>query len=496
MHSVHDRLVKRHPQLAGVPFHSAVCFPFIAFTDESEEWRTWQVIDKLRLQQRPLAECIVSVLKQMGEHLEQTRPAWFDPRAGEPTTEQCDAIVSDLRPDFEFYESPKARARRIDEEIRHYTEEQFAALDHMRAMSRVVFDGQAGTGKTLLALEAARRSHAAGRSVLLLCFNRPLMEWLSDQTLELFDPLQAPTIVALTLHEYMRSVAGDSVQGSPDDGSPYWRQSLPDAAVLRLLEDAETLQRYEQDHPHDHRHAPSFHIFDELIIDEAQDILYDVYLDVLEVSLRGGLTHGTWRMFGDFSQQRLYDDSVSLEQFCGGRGAGCGRYTLDENCRNSPRVAAWVTRACGLDDGYRRVLRADDGVEPIVCFYRDEDDQRQQLVRVLAELYEAGFTGPQTAVLSSHSDDKCIARLVADQRWRDRLEPLRNDKDLRVNLRDGKTHYSSIHRFKGLEARAVVLTDIEQLDTPRDRALLYVGATRATQRLVVLAHEGLRPALR
>jgi len=41
----------------------------------------------------------------------------------------------------------------------------------------------------------------------------------------------------------------------------------------------------------------------------------------------------------------------------------------------------------------------------------------------------------------------------------------------------------------------VVLTDIERLSTPRERDLFYVGATRATQRLIVLAHESLRGKL-
>jgi ATP-dependent exoDNAse (exonuclease V) alpha subunit len=53
-----------------------------------------------------------------------------------------------------------------------------------------------------------------------------------------------------------------------------------------------------------------------------------------------------------------------------------------------------------------------------------------------------------------------------------------------------------VHRFKGLEARAVVLTDVERLGTPLDRDLFYIGATRATQRLVVLAPESLRERLR
>ena len=65
-----------------------------------------------------------------------------------------------------------------------------------------------------------------------------------------------------------------------------------------------------------------------------------------------------------------------------------------------------------------------------------------------------------------------------------------------MDLHCGKTRSIAVHRFKGLESRAFVLTDIEYLSTSRQRDLFYIGATRATQRLVVLAHESLRGQLR
>jgi superfamily I DNA/RNA helicase len=64
-----------------------------------------------------------------------------------------------------------------------------------------------------------------------------------------------------------------------------------------------------------------------------------------------------------------------------------------------------------------------------------------------------------------------------------------------VDLHSNKTRYCSIYRFKGLESPAVVLTDIEDLDSPAACSLLYVGCTRALDRLVILAHESLRATL-
>jgi hypothetical protein len=487
MHSLRDRLARQRAHLSGVVFQSAVCFPFIDFTDVSEEWHSWQVIDHAKLQQRPLVEWAAAALSQARERAESLRKAWFDPRAGEPTEAQCAEIVRVLRHDFEFYESPKARAARVDDEIRHYTEAQFEALDHMRRMPRVVFDGPAGTGKTLLAIEAARRARAAGRRALLLCFNRPLADWLHEQTAGLCDT----TTVSEHMVHAARIPAGSPKLGG---GTEFWDDELPRLAAEGLI-----------DEPCD---------YDELIIDEAQDVLRDQFLDVLDFSVRGGLKAGFWRIFGDFRHQAIYDDSVDLEGFCGNEGNACVVFELDENCRNAPAVAALAAATLGLGpDGsgasgvgadaggrssaFARCLRPDDGDAPEVRFYRDAAQQVDLLCGALEELREDGFTGPQVAVLSTRNDTACAAASVGEQSWRDRLTPLMRATPLGpvTDLKSARTRYASIHRFKGLEARAVVLTDIERLDTPRERDLFYVGATRATQRLIVLANEALRSRL-
>lgn len=497
MHSLRERLTKRESSLSGVLFWSAVCFPYVDFTDQSEEWTPWQVIDRSRLAQRPLAECVESVLRQARDRAAELRLAWFDPAAGEPAREQADRILGALRGDFEFFDSPKVRARRAEEEIRRYTEEQFRALDQMRRTPRVVFDGPAGTGKTLLALEAARRGHAAGRSVLFLCFNRPLALWLQDQAAELLAAGRTPAMTVRTLHQYMVDVAGPSVRGSPADGETYWDEALPQAATERLLENWERLERTERDGLPSSSLGPTLGIYDELIVDEAQDVVRDCFLDVLDLSVRGGLSEGTWRMFGDFAWQTIYDDTVSLDGFCEGRGANCPQIPLDENCRNTPRVAALACSAGDVAPGYSRVLRPDDGIDPEVRYYADAAGQALLLQSVLQELYDEQFTGPQVAVLSTKSDERAVAPRLPDQSWRDRLQPLIENQDFAtvVNTRTGRTHYSSIHRFKGLEANAVVVTDVERLDSARERSLVYVGATRAKHRLVVLAHESLRGRL-
>ncbi len=223
----------------------------------------------------------------------------------------------------------------------------------------------------------------------------------------------------------------------------------------------------------------------------------ECFFDVLDQSVAGGIASGTWRMFGDFTWQTIYDDTVSLDRFCTTHGGGCTVVPLDENCRNTPRVAALACGCGHIEPGYRKVLRPDDGVAPQIRFYIDREQQKAQLIEVLEELRTAGFGGPQIAVLSTRKDSDSAAAGLDEEPWCRRLEWLVDDEThtSRIDFRSGKTRCSSIYRFKGLEARAVVLTDVEKLATAHDRSLLYVGATRATHRLVVLAHERLRKEL-
>ncbi|MBN2205211.1 MAG: ATP-binding domain-containing protein, partial [Thermoleophilia bacterium] len=244
----------------------------------------------------------------------------------------------------------------------------------------------------------------------------------------------------------------------------------------------------------------------------------------------GGFAEGRFRIFGDFAHQAIFDAADLAFDDLQRRCPGAVIADLSVNCRNTPRVLAL---ARGVDAGESgRIARPDDGVDPVVRFYRDAEHQCDLLGEALEQLRDEGFTGPQVVVLSTHNDQACAAAgfcgLAAAsaaggaagagaaatgaseaeaapseddpaathrRAWRDRLAPLVPTGRHEPDLRSGKTKYASIYRFKGLECRAVVLTDIDRLETAHERDLFYIGATRATQRLIVLAHEHLRPHL-
>ena len=49
--------------------------------------------------------------------------------------------------------------------------------------------------------------------------------------------------------------------------------------------------------------------------------------------------------------------------------------------------------------------------------------------------------------------------------------------------------YTSVHAFKGLENKVVVVTDLDLSSTPAGRSLFYTALTRATDAVHVLCRD-------
>jgi hypothetical protein len=472
-HSIRQFLALKDSSLASLVFHSAVLFTEVDFADKSLEWEPWQIIGRTEFLRQPISSLVTRVLEAAHSQCRSRKPlpAWYGSHS-RPTVRQLENVLRLMRPDFEYAASTRNDVELAEAAIRRFTDEQFEAIDHLEDNRRVLFKGPAGTGKTFLAIEAARRAVRAGRSVALLCFNSLLASWLKHEAESIAQEAKARSISFYvgSLSGLMLSIAKSNVPATANH--EFWGVDLPMHAVDALLADG--------------RDLPSFEL---LLVDEAQDLLSEPLLDVMGLLLSGGLGSGCWAMFGDFERQAIYADkcaTLGLDRLRSRTADSVSTYRLRINCRNATRIAEAVTITSGMSPGYSRILNTADSADVEPVFYRSPSDQGELLLATIAKLLKS-FAPSEIVVLSMRADaSSCAARQARDQTgWR--FASYREEAGNGASIR-----YSSVHAFKGLEAAAVLLTDIEGIEDDQAKALLYVGMSRARIRLHVLMHERLR----
>jgi superfamily I DNA/RNA helicase len=371
------------------------------------------------------------------------------------------AIVSYLRGDFDLRPSLRAQAGAVKEELLQLTRDQYRILDGLTENPRVIVLGSAGTGKTLLAVEEARRLADASERVLFCCFNNALGAFLRTTVAD------AALVDVRTIHSFMASLvseAGFDNRLPAASTADLFTVFYPELALEVLLDQG---PRY-----------------DALIIDEGQDVLREAYVDVLDAALDGGLDRARWRVFLD-PKQNVFDgiDPASYARLLGREPL---QYRLSINCRNTAPIATDTAILSGTS--CEEVLSV-EGPQVDHEWYRDAAHERRLVGRLLSRLLSQGFRPDDVVVLGVRSLSKSSVS--------GGLEPLTDPLVEAGNSSSSRdTHsirYSTISAFKGLEADAVVLVDIGELHSAEARRALYVGTSRARVLLSVFINEAARP---
>ena len=336
-----------------------------------------------------------------------------------------------------------ARALANEDAADILTERQAVILDAIQLLNRVEVRGGAGSGKTFLAVEQARRLAARGGRVALLCYSHGLASYLKRVTAG-WSRRQQPGYVG----EFHSLGIRWGAPGVPDETertretSQFFEHELP-AQMLELAAGLPDGQR-----------------FDAVVIDEAQDFA-DSWWGPILAALRDPDVGGIY-LFSD-EGQRVFDRH-------GTPPVPLVPLILDQNIRNTRQIA---TAFQSLVDHQMRFLGGDGPEVRFVACGPDDgfDTGDDEVERLLDDSWRPGdiallTTGSRHPEQVARQDGGNAA--YWDSFW---------DAD--------QVFYGHVLGFKGLERRAVVLVVNDRYALERARERLYVGLSRARDQLVV-----------
>jgi hypothetical protein len=364
-------------------------------------------------------------------------------RLGVPGNDRMQMIEGLLANSFEIRSPLSVELDFEDQKLIELTEQQFRALSLLGDRKRAAISGCAGSGKTMLAAKKAQQFADLGMSVLLVCYNIALAQDLSRKL---------PGVEVYNFHELCKQAArqtGFSLR-SISDQQEYYDQYLPEV----LLESAEKIGR----------------IYDAIIIDEGQDF-QESYWIALEALLK---EDAYLYIFFD-NNQNLYG---GFENFSGLISEA--PFPLNQNCRNTKSIHEVVAKFHNKPESL--VCFSPPGREPETITCNGKEDMLRQLQKLLYRL-----------VVEEHIFIADIVILTPRGETKTRLTP-----GLKLGSFTLTDHYpshqsriqaTSIFKFKGLERKVVIMTEIDGRTQYNRDMVMYVGCSRARTELILLTDE-------
>lgn len=340
---------------------------------------------------------------------------------------QLKKVINLLCPHFHVVPRLKTKIEEMEETYIQLTRQQAALLDFLEEQKTAVIHGLAGTGKTVLGVEKAKRLAAQDEQVLFLCFNSFLRDALRRNN-------TIPNVTFHNAHSLAYEIMGQS-----------------DSPIEEVLEEFEDYLE---------------EVFDEesweysnIIVDEGQD-LDDRLLNRLYELVK--LKNGCFYVFYDRNQYIMKNQLPKWIE-----DSEC-RLVLHKNCRNTAEVFKTSCSIIGLENvTYNEV----HGEIPAARFYTRVDEEEKIVSDFIKRVLDEGLDPSDVVILSAKT---------IENSW---IDPGRKyaGQELSCEGESGKILFTTIRKFKGLEAEAILIVDAQMsaLTNPENRRLLYTGSSRA-----------------
>jgi len=353
-----------------------------------------------------------------------------------------------LRPDVLEIEVDGSLVRGVSQRISKATYDSLMPIIELDENLRVNIRGAAGTGKTFLCKQWAKRSLKRNEATLLVCYNKILGSELAARKDDMVKYVENPPLFQVgSFHDVVVNLLGDLAPAVPDNaGQEFWDTGHAQALIANIQKISVR--------------------FKTIIIDEGQDF-HPLWLLALEALLDDPAS-GRILMASDQKQAIYVESWVPPENWT--------TLELKRNLRNTKAISAAVQKLGGAP------AREHAPIGPSIKFYTAGG--RKEARKRIAEAIHFAMTTldvplSQIAVLVAHRDirnwlcengaqiedtDKFNLKV-----WQDR------DEDSIV--------CETIQGTKGIERQAIILVN---LDDEPEIDLTYIGASRAVAFLAIV----------
>ena len=336
-----------------------------------------------------------------------------------------------LCPTFDIFPSSS-----FDVELKNITfnrllKEQKALINYLVEQKSAVINGAAGTGKTMIAVEKATRHAIDGDKVLFLCYNAFLRDHLKKK-------YNNDNIDYMTLDGFACNICKT-------------QKADYDRACNKVIDMYLT-----KTFPYKH-----------VIVDEGQDfgkeeieatnllqVIHDTVVDNDDIE-------GTFYIFYDKLQ---LIQSSSIPNYI--VDADC-KLTLYKNCRNTENIALTSLKpiTARMPKLYEGSVK---GIPATICFCDDVNSVVKRISYTIEEFRNNGLT--DIVILTCSTEEKSVlGPHVTEGKYKKKL-------------------FTTCRKFKGLEADAIILIDVNEETFEEENVLrYYVGASRAKIRLEIIS---------
>lgn len=335
-------------------------------------------------------------------------------------------VLSALTPEFNLIPSASNIIEENDYSFLQLTQEQKKVLDFISDQGNASIQGGAGTGKTFIAVEQAKRFSDYGE-VLFLCFNRYLYKHLENNCFH-------KNVEYLNIHTFINRFSSDNILSNEEL-----------LKVLKTIDFSELNYKF-------------------IIIDEAQDFDNKILSLIVEKA-----TESNIRCFVFYDKnQLLYSDKMPaiLNDF------EC-KLTLNKNCRNTFKILSTTNSPMNLP------IRTDEycieGIMPRLYISTDKDKIVDKIGESINNYLSNGYKLDDIVILTLNTEDSSILSSISKI----------NNYDISHEKIEGKILFTTAKKFKGLESNIVILVDFNSdvIATDELTRLFYVSTSRARQLL-------------